>query len=206
MIEGNIKLTDSGVAKPGPTRTLAQTSTHLALATEIDDDHVINYHMIIINFWCQGQVIKSWYSGWSHDHHQFLLPGPGELMPWLVPSLAYLFVFITASQWHSYTGALALLSVSVVPPSVFQLITGGDVCISVCNSFSSDLQSIISLKRIQHPGLLVARVFCWSHLELSNGRLSYTLWHNDLHDFTAKVLSEVCTDEYTKPTLHQGRH
>ena len=31
--------TSSGVAKPGPTRALARASAHLALASEIDDDH-----------------------------------------------------------------------------------------------------------------------------------------------------------------------
>ena len=40
----------SGVAKPGPTRALARVSVHLALASEIDDDHMINlYHY---SQWC----------------------------------------------------------------------------------------------------------------------------------------------------------
>ena len=37
---------DSGVAKPGPTRALARASTHLALASEIDDDHMINLYSL----------------------------------------------------------------------------------------------------------------------------------------------------------------
>ena len=37
--------TCSGVAKPGPTWALALASAHLALASEIDDDYMINlYH------------------------------------------------------------------------------------------------------------------------------------------------------------------
>ena len=33
----------SGVATPGPTRALAQASTHLALASKTDKNHVIIY-------------------------------------------------------------------------------------------------------------------------------------------------------------------
>ena len=36
----------SGVAKPGPTRALALASGHLALASEIDDDHMINLYSL----------------------------------------------------------------------------------------------------------------------------------------------------------------
>ena len=36
----------SGVAKPGPTRALARESAHLALASEIDDDHMINLYSL----------------------------------------------------------------------------------------------------------------------------------------------------------------
>ena len=36
----------SGVAKPGPTRALARASAHLALASEIDDDHMINLYSL----------------------------------------------------------------------------------------------------------------------------------------------------------------
>ena len=38
--------TRSGVAKPGPTRALARASAHLALASEIDDDHMINLYSL----------------------------------------------------------------------------------------------------------------------------------------------------------------
>ena len=37
---------NSGVAKPGPTRALAPESAHLALALEIDDDHMINLYSL----------------------------------------------------------------------------------------------------------------------------------------------------------------
>ena len=36
----------SGVAKPGPTRALARVSAHLVLASEIDDDHMINLYSL----------------------------------------------------------------------------------------------------------------------------------------------------------------
>ena len=36
----------SGVAKPGPTRTLARASAHLALASGIGDDHMINLYSL----------------------------------------------------------------------------------------------------------------------------------------------------------------
>ena len=44
IIEG--VYTDSGVAKPGPTRALARASAHLALASEINDDHMINLYSL----------------------------------------------------------------------------------------------------------------------------------------------------------------
>ena len=43
--EGNIKLTDSGIAKPGPTQVLTRASAHQVLASEIDD-HVINLYSL----------------------------------------------------------------------------------------------------------------------------------------------------------------
>ena len=39
----------SGVAKPGPTQALAQASAHLTLASEIDDDHMINLYFITVS-------------------------------------------------------------------------------------------------------------------------------------------------------------
>ena len=36
----------SGVAKPGPTRALARASAHLALASEIGDNHMINLYSL----------------------------------------------------------------------------------------------------------------------------------------------------------------
>ena len=36
----------SGIAKPRPTRALAWESAQLALASEIDDDHVINLYSL----------------------------------------------------------------------------------------------------------------------------------------------------------------
>ena len=55
----------SGVAKPGPTRALARASAHLALASEIGDDHMINlYRAIYIH-----------YSQWHNwPYHQPLWP------------------------------------------------------------------------------------------------------------------------------------
>ena len=36
----------SGVTKPGPTQALARASAHLVLASEIDDDHMINLYSL----------------------------------------------------------------------------------------------------------------------------------------------------------------
>ena len=48
----------SGVAKPGPTRALARASAHLALASEIDDDHMINLRIFITVSGVTGPTIS----------------------------------------------------------------------------------------------------------------------------------------------------
>ena len=42
---------NSGVAKLGPTWALARASAHLVLASEIDDDHMINLYSIHYSQW-----------------------------------------------------------------------------------------------------------------------------------------------------------
>ena len=54
----------SGVAKPGPTRALARASAHLALASEIDDDHMINLYSL------QSMTLLALPSA-SVAHHQY---------------------------------------------------------------------------------------------------------------------------------------
>ena len=46
LSQGQPAVVASGVAKPGPTRALARASAHLALASEIDDDHMINLYSL----------------------------------------------------------------------------------------------------------------------------------------------------------------
>ena len=55
-----LNVLNSGVAKPGPTRALARASAHLALASEIDDDHMINLYSFNTVNGVTGPTISLW--------------------------------------------------------------------------------------------------------------------------------------------------
>ena len=81
----------SGVAKPRPTQALAQASAHLALTSEIDDDHMINLYSlqpVVQLHWGTSPTIISL---WPYQH-SVAPPSVFQVITWSRISMIWLLI------------------------------------------------------------------------------------------------------------------